>query len=355
MITLDIRLKKPAFRLDVAFSLPSSGVTAVFGPSGSGKSTLLRCLAGLEPDVVGSIQVNDECWLSQSHQTPSFRRHIGYVFQQPNLFPHMSVRENLSYGSKRRGLSTGTSMATVIELMGLGDLLSRQSINLSGGEMQRIAIGRALMSSPRLLLLDEPLASLDLANKKKLIPFLENVFHHFDIPALYVTHSHDEVARLANWLVLMEEGRVSTYGSLSDLVARPDLLMAAADDAFVVLNCTISENQISGLTTLRSRGGEVFHMTGSHGSIGSAVRIRVQAKDVSLSLDRAEKTSILNIIPANIEEISAHIINGNRTIKLRLRGDDNLLARISDYSCQKLGLQPGHRLYAQIKTAALLY
>lgn len=238
--------------------------------------------------------------------------------------------------------------------MGLTELLSRRPGSLSGGEQQRVALGRALLSSPRLLLLDEPLSALDSHSKTQLIPYLEKTLQSLKIPALYVTHSADEVARLADNILLMTQGKVTGYGPLAEMLGQMDSPLTETDESFSVLRGAVHKSELTGLSTVVSQAGNAIHIPRSDQLSGSEVRIKIQARDVSLCLDKPEKSSILNILPAKVESLSEVSESGSRTVKLDLAGEA-LLATISDYSCQLLDLQPGQALYAQIKSAALVY
>lgn len=353
MIDVAVKLVRGSFVLEATFAIQKSGVTAVYGPSGCGKTSLLRTIAGLEPNAQGRITVNGTTWLSPGFNLPTHKRRLGYVFQEPSLFPHLSVKDNLLFGA-RRSEDKMPDLGQTVELMGLGGMLLRKGVELSGGEQQRVALARALFSTPTLLLLDEPLSALDIESKTQLIPYLENTLQALNIPALYVTHSPDEVARLADNLLLMDKGKVSGYGPLQDMLGQVDSPLGVTEDAFTVLRGKVIHPKLAGLTTIISAAGNSIHIPHNAQSAGSEVRIKIQAKDVSVCLDHPEKTSILNILPAIVESVSEVTITGNRTIKLDLSGE-KLLAKISDYSCQQLQLQPGQSLFAQIKSAALVY
>ncbi|MCP5346225.1 MAG: molybdenum ABC transporter ATP-binding protein [Gammaproteobacteria bacterium] len=352
MIELNCKLEHTDFTLDVGCTLPGRGVTVLFGPSGSGKTSLLRSIAGLERLVGGRVVVNGEVWQDAGFRLPVHRRSVGYVFQQAGLFPHLSVRENLLFGARHRS-GTGLDVAPVVETLGLATLLSRGVRGLSGGEQQRVALGRALLSRPRLLLLDEPLAALDVGSKSMLIPFLENALHLLDIPAIYVTHSPDELVRLADHVVVMEQGRVVTGGPLVEVFSDIATPLNRLDDAFSVLPGRLLKGQLPGLSAVQTGGGNVFHVPLTNHKRHQAVRLKIQARDVSLCLEKTEKSSILNILPAIVEQVSEVSSSGGCTVKLDLNGD-RLLARISAYSRQQLAIETGSCLYAQVKAVALL-
>ncbi|MDW3715216.1 MULTISPECIES: molybdenum ABC transporter ATP-binding protein [unclassified Pseudomonas] len=348
----------PGFLLDVDLALPGRGVTALFGHSGSGKTSLLRCIAGLERSARGHLEVNGETWQDSERGlfVPTHKRALGYVFQEASLFEHLSVRRNLEYGERRIPVAERrVKLAQAVELLGIGHLLERMPARLSGGERQRVGMARALLTSPRLLLMDEPLAALDGKRKAEILPYLERLHDELDIPVLYVSHSPEEVARLADHLVLMDEGRVLGSGPLGETLARLDLPTALSDDAGVVIEGrVIGHDADYQLFTLGLPGsGLSMRVAHAPAEAGRRVRFKVQARDVSLSLQRQADSSILNLLPATVCEAipadnAAHVL-------VRLEVDGNpLLARITRYSRDQLGLHPGQQLWAQIKSVALL-
>ncbi|MHB8760759.1 MAG: molybdenum ABC transporter ATP-binding protein, partial [Thiobacillus sp.] len=235
------RLDWPGFVLDVDLNLPGQGVTALFGHSGSGKTTLLRCIAGLERAAEGELSVRGEVWQDATRFLPTHRRPLGYVFQEASLFPHLSVRGNLEYGMKRsREPLARAALDDVVELLGIGRLLERRPEQLSGGERQRVAIARALAVKPRLLLMDEPLAALDFARKQEVLPYLERLHDELEIPVLYVSHAPDEVARLADHIIVMQDGCARAAGPLGDTLARLDLPIRLGEDVGVVLDAVVA-------------------------------------------------------------------------------------------------------------------
>lgn len=359
MIDVSLQLLKPDFRLQAAFSLPAKGVTGIFGPSGCGKTSLLRALAGLEPEARGEIAVQGEDWLNSATSpaaTAVHRRRVGMVFQDASLFPHLTVEENLLFGRKRIKQTSGLfNLEEFYELMGVQNLLSRKVGKLSGGEKQRIALGRALLAEPVLLLMDEPLSALDQSTRHQLMSFLENLFQQLEIPVFYVSHSSEEIARLADNLVLMEEGAVVEHGPIQEVLSRVDSKLSSSDAAFSVLECTIKGHDLPHLTSVVCSGGEVLQIptTEKNTAVGKRVRLRIRARDVSLCLQRPQGSSILNILPAKISDIAREAKQGSRIIKLDINGDV-LLAKVSEFSVQQLDLQQNQRLFAQIKSAALL-
>ncbi len=347
------RIDRDDFTLDVDLSIPGQGVTALLGPSGCGKTTLLRAIAGLECCRDGFLKVGNRVWQDARRFVPPHQRPLGYVFQEASLFTHLSVRGNLEYGVKRAP-KTGrkVSLDKAIELLGIELLLERRTHQLSGGEKQRVAIARALAVSPEILLMDEPLAGLDPARKQEIIPYLESLHNELDIPVIYVSHSPDEVARLADHLVLLEAGRIKAAGALGDLLTRLDLPLAHGDDAEALVDAVVAGHDDDyDLTHLDFPGGR-FTVTRKALPVGHSVRLRVAARDVSLTLEHQSDTSILNIFPATIDEIMPE---GSAQVTVRLlAGDVPLLSRVTRKSADLLELAHGKSVYAQAKSVALL-
>lgn len=343
------------FSLDVNLVLPGRGVTAIFGPSGSGKTTLLRSIAGLERAGAGYLAVNGEVWQDDSAGVfmPVHRRPLGYVFQEANLFSHLNVERNLDYGLRRvPAAQRRVSLDQAIELLGIGALMQRQSDTLSGGERQRVAIARALATSPRILLMDEPLASLDLKRKGEILPYLERLHDELDIPVLYVSHAPDEVARLADHLVLLDAGRVTAEGATRELMTRMDLPLAHGDSAAALIDATVMEvDPAFHLSYADFPGGRISLLNPAL-KRGQRVRVRIQARDVSLTLHKPEGTSVLNIFEATITGLSQDS-PGQVMVGLDA-GGSMLLARITQKSAEALQLQPGRQVYAQVKGVAVL-
>lgn len=356
---LQARLQRPGFALDVQLDLPGRGVTALFGPSGSGKTTCLRVLAGLEPDARGRVQVAGEVWQDSAHgvDLPTHRRALGYVFQEASLFDHLSVEGNLRFGFDRTPVAQRRhDWRHGLELLGIGHLLQRWPHELSGGERQRVAIARALATSPRLLLMDEPLAALDAARKAEILPWLEQLHEALDLPVVYVTHSLDEVARLADHLVLLEQGRVRAQGPVIELMARADLPLAHGDGAGALIEAvTCGLQSASGLCELRFDGGTLLLPQTRAKPLPdrTPVRVRIQARDVSLSLVQPQQTSVLNILPATVTDLS-NDGPGQVLVGLRLGQGTRLLSRISQLSRERLGVAPGLAVYAQVKGVAMV-
>lgn len=357
MSGLEMRLRFPLadFPLDVDLQLPGRGVTALFGPSGSGKTTLLRCVAGLHR-AHGVVRVNGDTWQNDEagQFVPVHRRPLGYVFQEASLFPHLSVRANLEFGLKRIPAELRrVNWDVAVELLGIGHLLDRGCERLSGGERQRVAIARALLTSPELLLMDEPLAALDQRRKQEILPYLQKLHDELAIPVLYVSHSADEVARLADHLVLLEQGRVVAQGPTADLLARLDLPLAQDEEAAVLVDARVGAlDETYQLARLDFPGGEI-RVGGCDLPLGSWVRLKIQARDVSIALDGGAPSSIVNRLPVRILGFGPSLDPARCLVSLDA-GGVRLMARITRYSCDQLGLVEGMQVTAQVKAVALL-
>jgi molybdate transport system ATP-binding protein len=358
MIDARLKITYSGFSLDVDLHLPGRGVTALFGHSGSGKTTCLRCIAGLERAEHGFIQINDEVWQDSQNGVfvPPHKRALGYVFQEASLFPHLSVLANLQFGLKRiPKAQRRVDMAQATELLGIGHLLARHPQHLSGGERQRIGIARALLTSPKLLLMDEPLAALDSQRKSEILPYLQRLHDELDIPVLYVSHAQDEVARLADHLVLLSEGKALASGPIGETLARLDLPMAMGDDAGVVIEGQVSayDGEYQLLTLQLPATDLSIRVTHEPMAVGQPLRCKVQARDISLTLQSNEVSSILNRLPVTV--ISEQTADNTAHVLIRLdAGGTPLLARITRFSRDQLGVHPGQRLWAQIKAVAVL-
>jgi molybdate transport system ATP-binding protein len=346
-------LQRAGFVLDATFSAPPVGVTALFGPSGSGKTTLLRCIAGLE-HAKGQMQFNGITWQDEKSFVPVHKRPLGFVFQEASLFTHMSVRANLEYGYKRiKPAQRRVQLEQVIDWLGLNQLISRTDpARLSGGERQRVAIGRALLTSPGLLLMDEPLASLDTHSRFEILPYLERLHRELSIPVLYVSHSLEEVARLADHLVLMELGKVSYSGPLHEAMARLDLPLIHFDDAGAVIEAEVAQHDAGyHLSRLDFPGGSLW-VGLLNQPPGSPVRVRILARDVSLATAMLQGTSISNILRAHIVEIRDE---GPDKVNVKMMlGTQVLLARITRRSRDLLLLSIGKPIFALVKSVALM-
>jgi molybdate transport system ATP-binding protein len=358
MIDVRLNIAYSGFSLDVDLNLPGRGVTALYGHSGSGKTTCLRCIAGLERAEQGFIQINDEVWQDSDNGifVPPHKRALGYVFQEASLFPHLSVLANLQFGLKRIAKSQRrVDMAQATELLGIGHLLDRHPQHLSGGERQRVGIARALLTSPKLLLMDEPLAALDSQRKSEILPYLQRLHDELDIPVLYVSHAQDEVARLADHLVLLSKGKALASGPIGETLARLDLPMAMGDDAGVIIEGQVCAYDADyQLLSLQLPATEMsIRVTHAPMALGQALRCKVHARDISLSLQNSEFSSILNRLPVTV--VSEQSADNAAHVLIRLdAGGTPLLARITRYSRDQLGVHPGQQLWAQIKAVAVL-
>ncbi len=351
-------LHRPAFHLDVDLSLPGHGFTTLLGPSGSGKTTLLRILAGLEPQARGRVEVQGQVWQDDSAGTfvPTHRRALGFVFQEASLFEHLSVDGNLHFGFDRtppaERHTTWPQVLELLDLLGIAALRQRSVHQLSGGERQRVAIARALAASPRLLLMDEPLAALDSARKLELMHYLEGLQSHLQIPVVMVTHALDEAARLSNHLVLLEQGQLLGHDTAERMLTRLDLPLAHHDMAGAVVRCSVHAHlDADHLSRITFAGGTLW-VTRQNRRLGDTLRVRIGARDVSLTLQQQTETSILNILPATVTAIQTSS-PGQMVVVLDV-GGSQILARVTARSASALGLQPGRAVYAQIKGVAVL-
>ena len=356
-IQFDIKLKRRDFDLDATLELPGRGITVIFGPSGCGKTTLLRCLAGLEKNAQGTIKVNSQLWQSHEAMSPTHKRSLGMVFQEASLLPHLTAQGNLDYAIKRS--ITKPSMAEfdkVINIMGIASILPKHPAHLSGGERQRVAIARALLTKPELLLMDEPLASLDEARKNEILPYLEKIKTEFSLPIIYVTHSVEEMARLADYLVVIQGGRVIKQGGALALFSELNLPFQMGDQAGVVIESSVTASDpVWGLDQV-AMGDSYIHVPHSDCDIGQSVRLRILAKDVSITLSEHKDSSILNRLPARVIDVATDkMTNGAfmRLIRLDVSGYP-IIARITARSAEQLDLKPGCKVWVQIKSAAIV-
>ncbi|MBZ0072383.1 MAG: molybdenum ABC transporter ATP-binding protein [Gammaproteobacteria bacterium] len=352
--TIQLTLRRGTFTLNVDVTLPGRGVTGLFGPSGCGKTSLLRGLSGLER-AQGHIGINGARWLDSAAgiDLPAHRRRVGYVFQDAALFTHLDVRGNLDYGRSRTPVARRRIvLEQVIDWLGLAALLTRRVPQLSGGEAQRVAMGRALLTSPDLLLLDEPLAALDQDARQAILPYLERLHRELAVPVIYVSHAQDEITRLADHLLLLDAGKVRASGPLAELLTRPDLpLSRAAAAAAILEGHVVAVEESFGLTWVDTSAGRIALAVGGL-AIGTALRLRIAARDVSLALRAPADTSILNCLPARVTAIVGH---DPAQIMVHLQaGGAPLLARITRKSREQLGIGVGAQVHALIKSVALV-
>lgn len=354
MLRIDIAKQLGAFRLEAAFEAKARGATVVFGASGAGKSCLLAAIAGLVKPDGGRVEIAGETLFDAARgiDVRAEARRVGFVFQEARLFPHMSVRANLEYGSKRRREhKSAATFDDVVALLGIVGLLNRRPRTLSGGEKQRVAIGRALLSNPRLLLLDEPLASLDEPRKAEILPFLERLRDDVGIPMLYVTHSMDEVARIADHLVLLDRGKVSAAGAAGELSGRLDLplLIDRPDVGAILIGNVTAQDEGRGVTRV-AIGAAEFLLSHIDLPAGHAVRLRVLARDVAIATRRPDGLSVQNVLPCRLTAL-ADRPNGRCLLQLDL-GGAALLALLTADSAHRLHLQPGQEVFALVKSVA---
>lgn len=358
MLDISLRRVQGAFTVDAAFTTAETGITALFGPSGSGKTSVINMVAGLtRPDngriVVGGRPVFDS---ATGVDLPMDKRRIGYVFQEGRLFPHMTVRTNLLYGQRRTPLAEQTvPFDAVIEMLGIGALLDRRPARLSGGEKQRVAVGRALLASPRLLLMDEPLAALDSNRKEEVLPFIARLPREFSIPILYVTHSMDEILRLADVLVLMDGGRSAAVGAVEDLLNRADLrpLTGRHEPGSVVAGVVVAHDPHYFMTRLDTPAGPlVVPMLDS--PPGRRVRVRILARDVALAVDRPPRMSVQNVFTGRVEAVTP-LDNGAAEIELIVGPGQGcrLMARVTQRAVAELGLARGMAIHALVKAVSI--
>lgn len=362
-LQVSLRRKTATFALDVSFAAPT-GVTALFGRSGAGKTTVANAIAGvLRPDAGRIVVGGDTLYDADAGiDLAPHRRRVGYVFQEGRLFPHLSVRANLIFGRRfaRRGDGAREpSLADVAELLGIGGLLDRRPGSLSGGERQRVAIGRALLSRPRILIMDEPLASLDAERKAEIIPYVERLRDTKAAPIVYVSHALDEVARLATTIVALSEGRVARAGPAAEILADPTAFpLLGRQEAGAFLNAVVVDPTApDGLTELAAGGGRLF-TNRMDAPIGAAVRVRIRARDVLLAVEPPIGLSALNVLAATVVKIGDAAPTGDggssAVVDVALDcGGERLLARITRRSLRTLGLTPGARCFAVVKSIAV--
>jgi molybdate transport system ATP-binding protein len=354
MLEIDIEHRLGALQLDIHFR-SGGGLTALFGRSGAGKTSVVNAIAGLIHPERGRILVAGSVLLDTEHgvRVPAHRRRIAYVFQEDRLFPHLTVRQNLLFGRWfAPGSSRTVGLDEVIGLLGIGGLLDRRPGRLSGGEKQRVTIGRALLANPRLLLMDEPLASLDAQRKDEILPYIERLRDHSSVPIVYVSHAVAEVTRLADTIVLISDGRVRAVGPLQEVMGRAELYpMAGRFEAGAVLAVRIAAHDARwGLTELSGAFGRLT-VPRLPAPVGAALRVRIRARDVILAVTRPTEISALNILAGRVEAI-VPIEEAALEVQLRLR-DERLLARVTRRSGTMLGLAPGREVFALIKSVAI--
>ena len=361
-IHLQIKMSRAAFKLDVDLQLPGQGISAIFGPSGSGKTTLLRAVAGLEKNQDGCIQIGANIWQDSQRgiYLPTWQRSLGYVFQESSLLPHLNVTENLNFGLKRALKTMGSTPSQAskalhasIELLGIGNLLQRKPNELSGGERQRVAIARAIAMQPQLLLMDEPLASLDAARRQEIFPWLSKLRDELKMPMLYVTHSAEEVTRLADHLVVLDKGQVKAQGPVGEVLTQVVNPVLVGEDAGALIEgCVGAVDSHWHLSRIDFEGGSVW-MRDAGLPVGKAVRIRILARDVSLATTEPQNTSIQNQLRGSIQSITPDAHPSQVMVVLKC-GTEEVLARVTKRAVDELVLQVGQSVWAQVKSVALV-
>jgi molybdate transport system ATP-binding protein len=352
-LSILLRHRFSSVQMDMAFEVPTPGLTALFGPSGAGKSTIISAAAGLlRPDecrieIDGRVLADTDSlvWL------PPERRSMGLVFQDARLFPHMSVATNLRFGL-RRAAAGPVQFDDVVDLLGIRALLPRRPHTLSGGERQRVAIGRALLAQPHLLLMDEPLASLDTARKAEIMPYLTRLKKALKLPILYVTHSLEEVAQLADSLVLIDAGRIIGCGALSDIAARADLPLAQRDDAAAVLLCRVVEHDVGRDLSRLEFGGATLWVPLLDAPLGAERRVRILAREVILAVKPPESISLHNVLPGEVRRITADTARRSVLVEIALAGSA-LISRVTPDAIVRLALAPGSAVLALIKSTSI--
>jgi molybdate transport system ATP-binding protein len=352
VIECKIKIQLESFMLDANFSIPDRGITVVFGPSGSGKTTLLRAIAGLEKSDDGFLKIGDSVWQKGEDFLATHKRQIGYVFQDAALFDHLDVKGNLNFVIKRAIGLKEDFIESIHNLLEIKTLLNRKTTQLSGGERQRVAIARALLTNPKILLLDEPLSALDLKRKNEILPYLDSIHNDLEIPILYVTHSQDEMSRLADHLLLIEDGNIIGSGPVNDMLTRFDMPLSHGGDAVSIIEAEVLKRDSEfNLMHLDFLGGQ-FIVPDNSFPVQTKVRIRVVARDVSLTKSKQVDTSILNIFPAMVQEI---VNEGEAQVMVRLQIKETiLLACITRKSSYKLRLEKGSEVFVQVKSVAIL-
>jgi len=356
MNRIQLSLQRAQFSLQLDVQLPDQGITVILGASGAGKTSLLRCVAGLDRADQARIEMGGVLWQDdqQGVFVPTWQRALGYVFQEASLLPHLTVKQNLTYGLKRIGSRTPMhSLAQAIELLGIGHLLERSPAGLSGGERQRVALARALASQPRILLLDEPMASLDAARRQEILPWLEKMRDELHLPMLYVTHAANEAARLGAHMLVLEHGRVQAQGTVSEVFANIDQALGAGEDMGALLQGTLVERHADWhLCRIAFDGGELW-LRDSGLALGQSVRMRLLARDVSVATVAPQHTSIQNLLSAVIEAVADDDHPSQVLVRLRV-GPSAVLSRITQRAWAQLRLQVGQQVFLQVKTVALV-
>ena len=355
LLEANFKMDYPGFNLDVELTLPAKGVTVVFGPSGSGKTTLLRCLSGLERAPSGTLKLAGQVWQDDGIFIPIHQRKVGLVFQESRLFPHLSIQQNLLYGYQRtQSVERNLHLDEVVEVLGLAALLKRTPDKLSGGEKQRVAIGRALLTSPKLLLMDEPLASLDMQRKAEIIPFIKRIEDEFKTPIIYVTHSVDEVLQLVDTMVILQAGKVANFGPVQEVFSDVRLRQVLGEEQLgAVLETSVAGHDEEFELTRLDFMGQTLNVPKQNIPVGQHLRVHIHSKDVSLSTaPPAGVTSVLNILQAKVAKIGTL---GGYSVDIELDAGRPILATITRKSLANLNLKPGQPVYAHIKAIKMVH
>ena len=355
LLEANFKMDYPGFNLDVELTLPAKGVTVVFGPSGSGKTTLLRCLSGLERAPSGTLKLAGQVWQDDGIFIPIHQRKVGLVFQESRLFPHLSIQQNLLYGYQRtQSVERNLHLDEVVEVLGLAALLKRTPDKLSGGEKQRVAIGRALLTSPKLLLMDEPLASLDMQRKAEIIPFIKRIEDEFKTPIIYVTHSVDEVLQLVDTMVILQAGKVANFGPVQEVFSDVRLRQVLGEEQLgAVLETSVAGHDEEFELTRLDFMGQTLNVPKQNIPVGQNLRVHIHSKDVSLSTaPPAGVTSVLNILQAKVAKIGTL---GGYSVDIELDAGQPILATITRKSLTNLNLKPGQPVYAHIKAIKMIH
>lgn len=350
MLKLNFSQQLGSYSLRIDAQIPARGITAILGVSGAGKTSLINAISGLTKPQQGSISLNDQIFSDTDNDffLPPEARHIGYIFQDARLFPHYRVRGNLCYGMAK---SMSAQFDHLVKLLGIEPLLNRFPVSLSGGEKQRVAIGRALLTAPTILLMDEPLASLDLPRKRELMPYLVRLARQIDVPILYVTHSLDEIFHLADHLLVLDKGQVKNVGPLEQVWNSPDMhRWLPSSELSSVLQVRVLEHHPDYPMSALKLGDHLIWVNQVSAAPATSLRIRIYASDVSLVLQPSPHSSIRNVLPAQVCELLT--INNQIEVKLRI-GVSELWAGITLWACDEMSIKPGMWLYAQIKSVAI--
>ena len=354
VLSLSVRLSLGAFDLAIDHELPLEGIGALLGPSGSGKTTLLRIIAGLETRARGRVAFGEELWQDGARTTlvPAHRRGVGYVFQDARLFPHRSVEGNLRYAERRsRAVASRINQGEVVEALDLAPLMPRRAVSLSGGERQRVAIARALLARPRLLLMDEPLASLDAERKGEILPYIARLPEAFGVPVLYVTHAVEEAARLASRVTVLAAGRAVAGGPIAEVLESLDFEPLGRFEASVVFTARVTGHDPEYGLTLLSHHGQRIVMPMVEVVPGREVRLRVRARDIVLATRRPEGVSARNVIAGIVAGVTEEQDSAVAEVRVDI-GGARLRARVTRHAVAELALRPGVRVYALIKAIA---